>query len=147
MQVILTKEKIDNINFERNFTIDSYGAVVSFNGYVRNNVAKTIRAIEVEQYPILTQKSLEQIVTKAIAKFDILDCSVCHRVGLILLNELIVNVIVVSNHRQEAFDACQYIMDCLKNDALLWKKEYMTDNSYSYVDIKQSDIDKKKLWN
>lgn len=147
MYISITKDNIDHKNFNLVFSGNNYGAVACFNGFVRNNEAHTIKAIEIEHHPILTLPSLEQIANNAIHRFNIVDCSICHRVGLILLNELIVNISVASMHRQEAFDACQYIMDYLKNEALFWKKEYFTDTSYSYVDIKNSDIAKKKLWN
>lgn len=146
MQCLTTFYNIDDVPLEKELNTEGMGAVASFKGYVRNNEQQTIQSIFVEAHPQLTLPSLEKIVAEARQRFDLQDCFVIHRLGSIALNELIVGVAATSRHRQSAFDACMFIMDYLKNDALLWKKECFVDGSSAWVDMKQSDVAKKALW-
>ena len=92
------------------------GAVVSFTGLVRDN-GGALSMMEIEHYPGMTEKSLEDIVNQAKARWDIFDALVIHRVGPLKPLDQIVLVAVTSAHRGEAFDACEFIIDYLKTDA------------------------------
>lgn len=99
------------------------GAVVSFVGTVRDlNDGEHVAEMELEHYPGMTEKALEDIVAQARSRWDIFDALVIHRVGPLRPLEQIVLVAVTSAHRGEAFDACEFIIDYLKTQAPFWKK-------------------------
>ena len=117
------------------------GAIVSFVGLVREQASHgQITAIELEHYPAMTQKSLENIVQQAEVRWPLLGVRVIHRVGYLAAHEQIVLVAVASQHRQAAFDAAAFIMDYLKSKAPFWKKEYLTGQAEGHwVEAKDSD--------
>lgn len=115
------------------------GAVVSFVGTVRDlNDGAAVSEMELEHYPAMTERALEQIVDQAKARWPIFDALVIHRVGPMQPREQIVLVAVTSPHRGEAFAACEFIMDYLKTQAPFWKKEQTPDGA-RWVDARESD--------
>lgn len=115
------------------------GAVVSFVGTVRDlNDGAAVSEMELEHYPEMTERALEQIVADARARWPIFDALVIHRVGPLRPLEQIVLVAVTSPHRGEAFAACEFIMDYLKTQAPFWKKE-QTPEGARWVDARESD--------
>ena len=122
------------------------GAVASFIGLVRDvNDAARIGAMTLEHYPGMTEKALEDIVTQAKARWDIVDATVIHRIGTLQPLDQIVFVAVASSHRGEAFAACQFIMDYLKTSAPFWKKE-QTGEGERWVDARDSDEAAMQRW-
>ena len=128
------------------------GAVVSFIGYVRNftNTSKAAEVdnesfMEIEHYPGMTEKSLMAIENQTRQKWKVSDIRIIHRYGKLEINDQIVLVAVSSEHRTEAFRACEYIIDYLKTDAPFWKKEFDGKVSH-WVNLNLSDIDKKHKW-
>ena len=113
------------------------GAITGFTGLVRAATASDaggslvnapVKALVLEHYPGMTQSSMRDIVAQADARWDLLGVHVIHRVGRLLPGEQIVMVLVASGHRASAFAACEFIMDYLKTDAVLWKREdYLAD--------------------
>ncbi|WDZ98077.1 molybdenum cofactor biosynthesis protein MoaE [Herbaspirillum sp. WKF16] len=115
------------------------GAVVSFVGTVRDlNDGAAVSEMELEHYPEMTERALEQIVAQAKSRWPIFDALVIHRVGPMRPQEQIVLVAVTSPHRGEAFAACEFIMDYLKTQAPFWKKE-QTRAGARWVDARESD--------
>lgn len=115
------------------------GAVVSFVGTVRDVSGGTaVRAMELEHYPGMTEKALEDIVAEARKRWELVDTLVIHRVGPLLPLDQIVLVIVASAHRGNAFAACEFIMDYLKSAAPFWKKED-TPQGARWVDARVED--------
>ncbi|GAB1256736.1 molybdopterin synthase catalytic subunit MoaE [Aurantivibrio plasticivorans] len=125
---------------------NSPGAIVTFSGLVREIYQdQDIVALELEHYPGMTEKTLQQIIDTANQRWPI-DCvKVIHRVGRIEANEQIVFVGVSSAHRHAAFSACEFIMDFLKNDAPFWKKEITPTQTY-WVEKKASDESAAAKW-
>ncbi len=122
------------------------GAVVTFLGTVRDlNEGEQVAEMELEHYPGMTEKSLEDIVAQAKARWDIFDALVIHRVGPLKPLEQIVMVAVTSAHRGEAFDACEFIIDYLKTLAPFWKKE-QTPNGARWVDARVTDDEAMQKW-
>jgi len=111
------------------------GAVASFIGVVRE-VGMTL-----EHYPGMTEKALQKIVEEARTRWQVLDCSVIHRVGPLAPTDQIVLVAVASAHRGEAFSACEFIMDYLKTQAPFWKKE-----AAGWVEARASDDKAVERW-
>ncbi|WP_343741234.1 molybdopterin synthase catalytic subunit MoaE [Herbaspirillum huttiense] len=122
------------------------GAVVSFVGTVRDlNDGAAVSELELEHYPAMTERALEQIVDQAKARWPIFDALVIHRVGPMQPREQIVLVAVTSPHRGEAFAACEFIMDYLKTQAPFWKKEQTPDGA-RWVDARESDDTALAKW-
>jgi molybdopterin synthase catalytic subunit len=122
------------------------GAVVAFVGTVRDlNDGADIAAMELEHYPGMTEKALEDIVQQAHARWVFFDALVIHRVGLLQPLDQIVLVAITSAHRGEAFAACEFIMDYLKTAAPFWKKEQTPDGA-RWVDARESDDHALAKW-
>jgi molybdopterin synthase catalytic subunit len=130
---------------EKNFNIEdeiyqiksqhlNVGAVSTFIGYVRGlNNQKKVTSINLEVYKDMAYKSLEDICSKAQKKWDLIDVLIIHRFGKLNIEEKIVLVAILSMHRKESSEACNFIMDYLKKDAPFWKKEYY-DNNYEWLE-------------
>ena len=110
--------------------ITSVGAVSCFIGYVRDiNNKKDVKFIELEVYKDMAIKELSKIKDAAVKKWDLTDCLIIHRYGKLYVSEKIVLVACFSEHRKKSLEACKYIMDYLKMDAPIWKKEFYTKGS------------------
>jgi len=129
---------------------DSFGAgaLVNFTGHVRdsNEPDQHLVAMELEHYPGMTENSIHDVIGRAALRWSFQAASVIHRVGRLQLGEQIVFVGVASAHRQEAFDACAYIMDFLKTEAPFWKKEHFRTGAARWVDARQSDTVALAKW-
>lgn len=124
----------------------SDGALVTFVGLVRDiNLQQSVSCLFLEHYPAMTKKSLNSIVKKARAKWQLGSVSIIHRVGRLEVSEQIVFVGVTSQHRQSAYQANEFIMDYLKTQAPFWKKE-TTAEGEKWIKIKASDIEKAEGW-
>lgn len=122
------------------------GAVVSFVGTVRDmNDGDRVAELELEHYPGMTERSLEDIVEQARARWPLYGALVVHRIGPMQPQEQIVLVACSAAHRGEAFAACEFIMDYLKTDAPFWKKE-QTPGGARWVDARASDDTAKAKW-
>lgn len=121
------------------------GAIVSFIGTVRDLNNESLVSLTLEHYPEMTEKSLESIANKARNKWELESITIIHRVGTLCIGDQIVLVITTSEHRQEAFDSCNFIMDYLKTDAPFWKKE-ISDKEEKWVEIRETDKKQKSRW-
>lgn len=115
------------------------GAVCTFVGTVRDrNDGQSVSTMELEHYPGMTEKAIEEMIDEAFKRFDIVGARVIHRVGLLQPLDQIVLVAVTSAHRGESFQACEFLMDYLKTQAPFWKKE-QTPEGARWVDARVSD--------
>ncbi|WP_151638353.1 molybdopterin synthase catalytic subunit MoaE [Noviherbaspirillum aerium] len=122
------------------------GAVATFIGTVRDiNDGAGVSEMELEHYPGMTEKALEDIVAQARSRWNIIDALVIHRVGPLKPLDQIVLVAVTSRHRGESFAACEFIMDFLKTQAPFWKKE-QTPNGARWVDARVTDDKALAKW-
>ena len=122
------------------------GAVASFVGVVRDvNDGSGVATMTLEHYPGMTEKALRGIVDEAVGRWEVLDCTVIHRVGRLAPTDQIVLVVVASGHRGDAFAACEFIMDYLKTQAPFWKKE-QTPGGERWVEAKESDDNAAGRW-
>ena len=128
----------------------SIGAIVSFIGYVRDFNkdinTKKLKHMELEHYPGMTEKTLIKIELNAKSRWSLEDVFIIHRVGKLLPSDPIVAVVVASQHRKNAFEACEFIIDFLKTDAPFWKKE-ISDQDELWVENRLEDHQKKTSWN
>ncbi|WP_406660981.1 molybdenum cofactor biosynthesis protein MoaE [Methanolobus sp. ZRKC3] len=96
------------------------GAMVTFLGTVRDD---DIDQLHFEAYEEVANKELETISDEAFGKFDIESVDVIHRIGELSVGENILLIIVGAGHRKEAFDACEYVLERIKESVPIWKKE------------------------
>jgi len=104
------------------------GGLVTFTGAVRDiNKGKKVTRLEYEAYAPMAQKKLAQIGEEAREKWPGTEVAVLHRLGTLTPGELAVVIAVSAPHRKEAFRACEYVIDRLKEDVPIWKKEFAED--------------------
>jgi molybdopterin synthase catalytic subunit len=101
--------------------------------------------MELEHYPGMTERSIEDMIDAAFKRFDIRAARVIHRVGVLAPLDQIVLVAVTSMHRGQAFQACEFLMDYLKTQAPFWKKETTPEGS-RWVDARVSDDAALQRW-
>lgn len=103
---------------------DDAGALVSFVGLCRGATdGAAVEELHIDHYPGFTEKEIARLTEETARCFDCPDLLVVHRVGRIRPGEAIVLVAALSVHRASAFEAVKVLMDYLKTDAPLWKKE------------------------
>ncbi|MDB9707341.1 molybdenum cofactor biosynthesis protein MoaE [Planktotalea frisia] len=146
MRVIVQEDAFDGGAELNEFTAaqSNMGAIVSFTGIVRD-VAAGLKQMDIEHYPGMTERALEQIATDAMTRWDLGDVLVIHRYGPLHPDEPIMMVATASKHRKDAFEAADFLMDFLKSRAPFWKKE-QTFASDDWVASKQEDEDALKRW-
>ena len=96
--------------------------------------------MEIEVYPEMAEKQLAIIRGEALAEFGVDDIIVVHRYGDLMIGDNIVLVAVSAGHREEAFDACMYVIDELKKRVPIWKREH-TPSEARWVEAGRPDED------
>ncbi len=103
---------------------DSIGGVVTFLGTTRNiSKGRDVEKLIFEHYQGMAEKKLNELRDIALKKFDIVDVTIIHRVGEIGIGGNIVLIVVGAEHRADAFRACEWCIDELKQIVPIWKKE------------------------
>ena len=123
------------------------GAVVSFVGIARpvNLDGDQIETLVLEHHPTLTRRSLEEIADAAAQRFEIDHVRVVHRCGKIPAGDPIVFAGTASMHRRAAFEAADYLMDRLKTEAVLWKREEGPSGS-RWIEPTETDYRERERW-
>jgi len=120
------------------------GGVVSFTGIARKDDGRT-QMLELEAYLGFTEPWIEALVKEALARFNLSDAQVIHRVGPILPGEAIVFVATAAAHRRQAFEGADFLMDHLKSRAPFWKKEHGPDGA-RWIEPRQADYQDLTRW-
>jgi len=122
------------------------GGVGIFLGLVRDShQGRRIFSLTLEHYPAMTQKALDEIAAEARYRWPLHRLVIVHRVGRLLPGERIVFVGTSSAHRQDALDACHFLIDWLKTKAPFWKREETPEGDI-WVEAKASDEARANLW-
>lgn len=120
----LVREPIDPRAIEREVLSNSDGALVTFAGTTRDhNEGQQVLSLSYEAYPEMAQKVMGAIFEEAVKRFSIGRARVVHRLGEVPLGETAVLVVVAAPHRAAAFDACRFLMDRLKSEVPIFKRE------------------------
>jgi len=107
------------------------GGIVTFLGTVRNRArGRDIRHLEYESYPEMAEREMERIVEQAAERWPEARVAIAHRAGHLEIGDIAVAVVAASPHRGEAFEACRFAIDTLKETVPIWKKEIATDGEY-----------------
>jgi len=169
--VPLVNISITEARFDIGFELESLqqqsslqaGAVVSFSGYVRDETVtgETVETgitdeavqdsppkllgLHLEHYPGMCEKQIALHVDAATARWPLLGVRIIHRVGLLQVGDPIVLVAVSSQHRKAAFEAGEFLMDYLKNEAPIWKRQ-VTDKGSDWLEAKHKDKISLNKW-
>lgn len=124
----------DPLDLDNNYefvVVEECGGINAFVGTVRRwNKGEEVTHLDFECYEPMAISELKKIALAAKSKFDAHKISIHHRVGVVAVTEIAVIITVSCVHRKAAFQACEYIIDNLKKDVPIWKKEYLTNGSH-----------------
>jgi molybdopterin synthase catalytic subunit len=128
--VALTREQIDRDALGAALQQPGDGAVVVFDGIVRDNTRgrKTLY-LNYEAYEEMALDQMQKLAREAGERFAIDRVGVVHRLGRLEIGESSIVIVVTSAHRAAAFDACRWLIDTLKRTVPVWKKEHFTDGA------------------
>jgi molybdopterin synthase catalytic subunit len=130
----LTTEPIDYFTLTEQVRRNDCGAVVTFLGTVREFTAGRVTvALDYEAYPGMAEKQMAQIEGETRARWPVGDIVLVHRLGHLELGEVSVAVAVSCPHRGQAFEACRFAIDRLKEIVPIWKKENWADGGTEWV--------------
>ena len=130
----ITSEDIELGDVIRAVEAGDAGAIVHFLGVVRNNTeGREVSYLEYEAYPPMAEKKMAEIAQEIHEKWGLDRVAMIHRVGRLEIGEVSVAVAVASPHRKEAFEACHYAMNRLKQIVPIWKREVWADGDEEWV--------------
>ena len=124
----LTRLAIDTHAVIARVMTGAEGAVVTFEGTVRNNTkGRATRCLDYECYESMALKTMLQIGLELIGQYEIGRIAMVHRLGRMLIGETSVAIVVTAPHRGPAFEAARAAIDRLKKRVPIWKKEHFVD--------------------
>ena len=130
----ITQGPIDHAAVTDRVRSNRAGAVCSFLGTVREMTGdRRTASLDYEAYPEMALKTMANLEAEARARWPILEIALVHRVGHLELGEISVVVAVSCPHRDQAFDACRWLIDTLKDVVPIWKKEVWADGTEEWV--------------
>ncbi|MDE1161281.1 MAG: molybdenum cofactor biosynthesis protein MoaE [Acidobacteriaceae bacterium] len=129
-RIVLTREPIVIATFVDTLRDGADGAMVTFDGVVRNNTrGRQTLHLDYEAYEEMAVTEMGKLRIEAIERFGVRDVTIVHRLGRLLIGETSVLIVVASAHRGAAFDACRFVIDTLKKTVPIWKKEQFVDGA------------------
>jgi molybdopterin synthase catalytic subunit len=129
-QIAVVREKIDTAAVLARIKQPQDGAVVVFEGIVRNHTRnRRTLFLDYEAYDEMALKQLQILADQARSQFAIREVAIVHRLGRLEIGETSVLIVVASAHRAAAFDASRWLIDTLKRTVPIWKKEYFEDGA------------------
>src|SRR5580698_4055115 len=124
----LTRETIDTRSLVARIQTGAEGAVVTFEGTVRNNTkGRPTLCLDYDCYEPMALKTMAQIGREIAGSHAVTRVAMVHRLGRMLVGEISVAVIVAAPHRKPAFDAALEGINRLKKLVPIWKKEHFAD--------------------
>jgi len=137
---LLCTEPIDVDTHYRNLSNPAAGGFVTFEGRVRaESIRGRVARIDYEAYPALCRRVGDYLARGASATFGLLETVVVHRTGSLLAGETAIWIGVSGRHRKESFAACAWILERIKADLPVWKKEVLEDGSGEWVHESPAD--------
>lgn len=130
----LTTDPIDHAALTEAVRRNDCGAVVTFLGTVREMTGGRVTvALDYEAYPGMAEKKMAEIERDTRGRWPVGDIVMVHRLGHLALGEVSVALAVSCPHRAQAFEACRYAIDRLKEIVPIWKKENWADGGTEWV--------------
>ena len=128
--ILLVHQNIDADALVRHVRTASDGAIVTFDGCVRNQShGRRTLYLDYEAYESMALAKMTEIAAELHAKFSIDRIAIAHRLGRLEIGETSVFIAVSAPHRAAAFEACRFAIDTLKRSVPIWKKEYFEDGA------------------
>ena len=128
--LLLVRDPIDADVLVRHVRTASDGAVVTFDGCVRNQShGRSTLYLDYEAYESMALAKIREIAGELRSKFAVDRVAIVHRLGRLEIGETSVFIAVSAPHRAAAFDACRFAIDTLKRTVPIWKKEYFADGA------------------
>jgi molybdopterin synthase catalytic subunit len=108
-----------------------FGGIATFTGVVRNQSrGEDIEHLEYEAYEPMAEGEMRKIVSRARERWPEVRIAISHRVGRLEIGDAAVMIAAAAPHRAEAFDACRFAIDALKQSVPIWKKEFAESGAY-----------------
>jgi molybdopterin synthase catalytic subunit len=142
-RIVIQPEPFDLAREVEALSHGDVGAVATFTGHVRAEGGLT--ALILEHYPGMTEREIARQVEEAGRRWPLLGVTVIHRVGELKPGDAIVLVAVAAAHRDEAFAACEFLMDHIKTAATFWKQQRRGAGT-AWVEAKPSDDKAAERW-
>jgi molybdopterin synthase catalytic subunit len=129
----VTTEKLNLLPLQEFCLTENSGALDIFIGTVRDHFdGRKVRAIEYQGYPAMAEKILLGITERAFKKSPVNRLAIQHRIGLLTLKEASVIIVVSAAHRAEAFETARFVIEEIKKDIPVWKKEIFEDGTVGW---------------
>jgi molybdopterin synthase catalytic subunit len=131
----LTREPLDPEALEREARTDACGCVVGFTGVVRDHhEGRAVEAVSYEAYPEMAEREMERVVVEAERRWPGVRARAMHRVGRMEVGEIVVAIAAAAPHREEAFEACRFLIEEIKRSVPIWKKDHFAAGEASWRD-------------
>ena len=128
VRVLVETEQLDPDELRHELEVEGCGSVVSFVGLTRGeDDGVTVERLEFDAWEEKLPVVLNNLAEQAVDQFGVNSVVLAHRIGSVGPSEPIVCIHVASPHRAEGFEACSWLIDELKRQAPLWKKEVRAD--------------------
>ncbi len=128
MLVEIVDEVIDTAAVMAAMKDGADGAVCVFDGIVRNNTrGRETLSLDYESYREMALGQMQELASEAVVRFGVRDVALVHRLGRLVVGETSVLIVVASAHRGVAFEACRWLIDTLKKQVPIWKRETFAD--------------------
>jgi len=125
---MLSAQPLDIVGLIRRIWREDCGAVVTFEGTTRSpSDGKVVRLLEYEAYEERAAAQLKELANEAVDTFGLGGVVAAHRTGVVPVGQVSVVVSAVAAHRDQAFDGARWLIDRIKADAAIWKKEIFED--------------------
>ncbi len=135
MFISITESPIDAKELIERTRNENAGAIVTFQGTVRRFTGELeVESLVYDSYREMAEKTIREICEEALEKFKVLDINVIHRVGKVDLTEDSIVICVASAHRKDAFHACEFVIDTIKEKAPIWKMDITSQGKKQWRD-------------
>jgi MoaE-MoaD fusion protein len=126
----LTRDRIDAEKLVAQAKRGEDGAVVVFDGIVRNQTrGRQTLHLDYESYEEMAAKQMAELAAQARSRFGVRHVTIVHRLGRLVVGETSVLIVVASAHRAQAYEASRWLIDTLKQQVPIWKKETFVDGA------------------
>ena len=123
---------------------EAAGGIDLFIGTTRRwTSGRETRILEYDCYLPMALKEINRLVAACTERWPVLRAVVHHRLGDVPVSEISVVIGISAAHRSDAFDSCRWLIDTLKREVPIWKKEIYVDGTEVWVDRKRDDVNKE----
>ncbi len=131
----LTRKPIEMAKLDHDAVLEDCGALLTFSGNVRNHhKGRQVLKLEYEGFEPMAFKELESLVDEARSRWSGIQLiQVVHRLGTIEIGESSLYITISSHHRQASLEAMAFILNRLKQDVPIWKKEYYLEGDSGWI--------------